>query len=865
LKEAFNEKYLNIDSFSGMMSGLVTEKDGRTPLPGVTIKVKGTAFGTVSDARGQFNIKVPAKGKLMFSYIGFLINETEIVPGTVINVSLQENSMALKEVVVIGYGTQRKKDISGSIVSILNGKVAGLSVFEGTPGADGEIRIRGISSEAGQEPLYIVDGVIVKGMKGINVSEIGEINILKSMAAVALYGARASNGVVIITTKKQQNNSIAATATQPSGDQSLRKNFSDYAYWQPKLTTDANGKASFTTTFPDDITNWRTFVIGINSQKQTGFAEKQIKSFKVLSASFLAPLFAVEGDELNALGKITNYGTDNTKVVRTFTYNGKQLKQDSLQIKNSRIDTLTITAAKSDSLTFEYTIKRGNGYFDGERRKIPVIEQGVKETTGIFEALNGDTTVNLKFDRAKGPVTFRAEASVLPVLREEAEHLRNYKYLCNEQLASKLKALLVEKRIRHFLNEPLTVKWEKNILEVIKKLMENRKSQGTWGWWKDTDEELWISLHAVEALVDAQKEGYQVELDKQKLTDYLVYQLESYNGDNKLVCLQLLNKLDAKIDYPKYLAIIEKENAVMKGKTPKPATSYYDQFKLILLKQQAGLPVKLDSLLVMQHRTLFGNIYWGEDSYRFFDNSIQLSILAYKIIKNEGKHAYLLPKIQGYLLEQRKAGEWRNTFESALILETILPEILAEGRQVKAPAITLKGTKTENISTFPYTTTLNGGGLSVSKTGSLPVYITGYQQFWNQKPEKVSKDFTVDTWFEKKGARVAQLKGGEPVLLKAEITAKGDADFVMIEIPIPAGCSYERKEQSWQNNEVHREYFKEKVSIFCRKLKQGKYEFSINLIPRYNGKYNLNPAKAEMMYFPVFYGREGVKKVVIGK
>jgi uncharacterized protein YfaS (alpha-2-macroglobulin family) len=86
----------------------------------------------------------------------------------------------------------------------------------------------------------------------------------------------------------------------------------------------------------------------------------------------------------------------------------------------------------------------------------------------------------------------------------------------------------------------------------------------------------------------------------------------------------------------------------------------------------------------------------------------------------------------------------------------------------------------------------------------------------------------------------------------------------MIEIPIPAGCSYNSKEQSWSNNEVHREYFKEKVSIFCRKLKQGKYTYTINLMPRLHGKYTLNPAKAEMMYFPVFYGREGMKKVVIG-
>jgi uncharacterized protein YfaS (alpha-2-macroglobulin family) len=85
----------------------------------------------------------------------------------------------------------------------------------------------------------------------------------------------------------------------------------------------------------------------------------------------------------------------------------------------------------------------------------------------------------------------------------------------------------------------------------------------------------------------------------------------------------------------------------------------------------------------------------------------------------------------------------------------------------------------------------------------------------------------------------------------------------MVEIPIPAGCSYENKPQSYWGVETHREYFKHKTSIFCTKLKQGKYTFSIQLMPRYSGVYNLNPAKAEMMYFPVFYGREGMKKVVV--
>ncbi|MBB6110151.1 TonB-dependent outer membrane receptor, SusC/RagA subfamily, signature region [Mucilaginibacter lappiensis] len=862
IKEAFNEKYLDMSDFTGQMGGTITDINDKQPLAGVTVKVKGTNNGTVTDINGRFKLKVPAHGKLIVIFIGYDAQEINIVPGAYEKIALKASSKALQEVVVVGYGIQRKANLTGSVSTVLNGRIAGISVSQDASRYNGyaNFSIRGSSSTPGQAPLFVVDGVIVENPGEIRADSIADINVLKDAAATALYGSRAAHGVVIINTKKKPGDAQAAESSQPGNEASLRKNFSDYAYWQPKLTTDAQGKASFTTTYPDDITSWRTFIIGING-KQTGFNQAQVKSFKPLSANFTSPQFAVAGDEMSVIGKVLNYNSQTADVNRSFTYNGKLLKQENISVKNSKIDTLNIIADAIDSLSFEYTIKRDNGYFDGERRKIPVIKQGVKETKGMFEVLNGDTTAHLKFDPTLGPITFHAENSVLPALMEETQKLRDYKYLCNEQLASKLKGLLTEKRIKKFLGEDF--KYGKNITEVIKKLQENRKSTGTWGWWKDTNEELWISLHAIEALIDAQKEGYTTQLDKQKISDYLVYQLESYRGQDKLLCLQLLHKLGAKVDYKKYFDTIAKENASIKLKTD-ISVSTYDKFRLMLLKQEAGVPVKLDSLLAIQHRTLFGNVYWGENNYSFFDNSIQLSILAYQIIRNDGKHPDLLNKVRGYFLEQRGHGDWRNTYEAALILETILPDLLVEGKPLKPATLMLKGSKTETISQFPYTATLTDNDISVSKTGTLPVYITGYQQFWNPKPKKVNKDFTVDTWFEKNGEKTTKLKGGESIVLKAEINAKGDADFVMIEIPIPAGCSYNSKEQSWDNNEVHREYFKEKVSIFCRKLKQGKYTYTINLMPRFDGRYNLNPAKAEMMYFPVFYGREGMKKVVIG-
>lgn len=849
IKEAFNDRYLDNATFKDEMTGQVVDKNKQT-LIGVSVMVKGTNHGTVTDINGRFRITVPQFGKLRINYIGFVSKEEDIRPGTYVKITLDESSQSLNEVVITGYGSQMKRSLTGAVSSIsamdMQGQVAGVN-----------ITIRGAGSIGGAaKPLYVVDGVIAEnGESAVNPADIADISILKDAAATAIYGARGANGVIIVTTKKGKQNG-ANGIELPGGQNTLRTNFRDYAYWQPKLITDEQGNAKFNATFPDDITNWHTVAVGI-SGKYTGYADGVVKAYKALSANMVTPQFAVKGDEMNVLGKVMNYTTDAVSLTRNFNYNGEPFKQGNVNVKNALIDTFRITAADRDNLKFEYTIKKDNGYFDGERRSIPVFEQGVLETKGTFADLEKDTTVTLRFDPALGKVTFRAESSVLPALIDETNRLRDYEYLCNEQLASKLKGLLVEKRIRAYLGQPF--KWDKNVLDLIKKLQDNRRAEGTWGWWKDTEEELWISLHAIEALVEADKEGYVTKIDKQRLIDYLMYQVTSYQGTNKLDAINLLLKLNAKPDYAQLLSAYEK------SLSPKIKLSEYDKLKLMAIKQQAGIPIVMDSLLFKKRSTMFGNIYWGDnESYRFFDNSIQASVLVYHILKAEGKHPEILIRIRNYFLEQRKEGYWRNTYESSLILETILPDLLI-GKQTPAPpAITLSGEKNETTTQFPYTTTLSANTpLKVSKTGVLPVYITGYQQFWNKQPLKVSKDFTVNTWFERSGDKTATLKGGEPVTLKAEVTARADADFVMVEIPIPAGCSYESKEQNYWGYEVHREYFKNKVSIFCRKLKQGKYTFTIKLMPRYGGNYTLNPAKAEMMYFPVFYGREDLKRVII--
>ncbi|NNU33201.1 hypothetical protein HK413_01640 [Mucilaginibacter sp. S1162] len=148
----------------------------------------------------------------------------------------------------------------------------------------------------------------------------------------------------------------------------------------------------------------------------------------------------------------------------------------NISLQNAYIDTFKLVADGKDSLSFEYTIKRANGYFDGEKRLIPLFEQGSLETKGSFDVMEKDTTINLQFNPNLKQATLRAESSALPALLDETEHLRDYEYLCNEQLASKLKGLLTEKRSAPTGQQ---FKWDKDINEIIKKLTDTRNGDGT--------------------------------------------------------------------------------------------------------------------------------------------------------------------------------------------------------------------------------------------------------------------------------------------------------------------------------------------------------------------------------------------------
>ena len=207
------------------VSGHITQQADNAPAIGVTVMVQGTTTGTVSDFDGQYTITVPDRNAvLVFSYTGFATQEWTVGDRNSIDVSLEESVSQLDEIVVTGYGSQVRSNISGSVSSIdaeeiaerpilrveqaLQGRAAGVQVAQvsGSPGSALTVRVRGVGTINNSDPLYIVDGIPVEGLDFLNPNDIESVNVLKDAASAAIYGSRGANGVVLITTKGGKRN-----------------------------------------------------------------------------------------------------------------------------------------------------------------------------------------------------------------------------------------------------------------------------------------------------------------------------------------------------------------------------------------------------------------------------------------------------------------------------------------------------------------------------------------------------------------------------------------------------------------------------------------------------------------------------------
>ncbi len=328
------------------VSGTVTNQNGQ-PLPGVSITIQGTKKGVVTDNFGHFQIDVPDESSvLVVSYVGYQTKSVPVAGQNILQVSLNETVTGLNDVIVVGYSTQKKKDLTGAVSvinnkdindipvggvdQIMQGKAAGVAVTaqSGAPGDAIAVRIRGVGTINDNNPLYIIDGVPTKtGINEISPNDIESINILKDASSAAIYGARAANGVVIITTKHGKSGKTRVNVNAYTGIQTpahLIKMANTQQYVNAYNTAAANDgreqiPASTIDTLPD--VNWLKEVLKpapINNV-QAGISGGNENSQYIVSANYFSQDGLINNSSYNRFNIRTAVNSSLSKLFKVGT------------------------------------------------------------------------------------------------------------------------------------------------------------------------------------------------------------------------------------------------------------------------------------------------------------------------------------------------------------------------------------------------------------------------------------------------------------------------------------------------------------------------------------------------------------------
>ena len=383
------------------IKGVITEVSGEV-MPGVNIIEKGTNNGVTTDFDGKFSIKVSkSNAVLVISYVGFETQEINVVGKSSINISLKPNLEALDEVVVIGYGTARKSDLTGSVVSVsgddlkkqsisnvaeaLTGRMAGVQVLstEGSPDAEIKIRIRGGGSlTQDSSPLIIVDGFPVNSMSDVSPSDIESITVLKDASSTAIYGSRGANGVVIITTKTGKDGKIAVSFNNFYGLKKIAKTIDvqqpeDFVKWQYEYALLKDDLPSYERYFGQ----WQDYDLyagmeGNNWQKQIYGRLGEVQSYDL----------GIRGgsEKINYNFSFANY--DEKTIMEGSDYKRNNL---SFALKNKASEKIDL------SLTFRYSDTEINGGGANEQNEVSSADARLRHSVGYSPIpLPGLTTDN---------------------------------------------------------------------------------------------------------------------------------------------------------------------------------------------------------------------------------------------------------------------------------------------------------------------------------------------------------------------------------------------------------------------------------------------------------------------------------------
>jgi uncharacterized protein YfaS (alpha-2-macroglobulin family) len=533
------------------ISGRVTERKNGAALSGVNLKIKGTSIMTTTNSKGYFKIKIPLKDTLLFSLLGYSNLGKVISKAEIVDITLTSNISSLNEVIVVGYGTQKKSGNNGLTYSVVEEEEKPLMSIGGGAyeekaaqstlrgGSNNLIAIRGVPGlPAANQPLVIIDGVIAgnNNINALNPDDIADITILNGESVIAKYGASAVNGVMIITTKKGKSQQLIQTRT----------NFNETAFFYPQLRTDEKGEILIDFTIPDALTKWRFKAFAHTKDLQTGYLEQEIVTQKQLSISANLPRFLREGDTITISARLVNltatplkgnvqlqlFNALNMQPVSLFVNAAeKQQSFDLAASTNKAVSFKLFIPAGLEALTYKLTADAGQ-FTDGEENTLPVLPNRMLVIESMPMMVRAGQARSFTFDKLVNQTssTIQNKTLTLEFTQNPAwyaiqalPYMMEFPYECSEQVFSRYYAnSLATNLVNHYpVVKQVFDQWKNtNSPELLSNLEKNQELKATLieetPWLQDAMNES-EQKKRIALLFDLNKMSYELQQNLDKL------------------------------------------------------------------------------------------------------------------------------------------------------------------------------------------------------------------------------------------------------------------------------------------------------------------------------------------------------------
>ncbi len=812
----------------GIIKGKVVDVQTKRPMDyvSVSLRLNGIVRATsMTDDEGEFVVKNLAAGSydLVASFFGYqnvLITHIEVAGNEIrfVNFTMQASTGTTLQDVVIA----NKRSLVDRGEAIESEQVMRApSMSYNSPISSGSTpNFRGSRADG---TAYYIDGVRVSS---------GAVNTpMNSMDKVEVVNLKVENSFEV----EQKKNLLRMIGNQEIKEQ--RDNFRDYAFWVPNLVTNKYGEAHVSITFPDNITRWRNFILAMDEGLRTKVYTHDIKAYKPLSANLYIPVFALKGDAIYIKGKLNNYTGDTLAVKTVFTYADSTLKSNKHQLSSGLVEKTLVRTEKTDTLKLGYGLETDFNYADGEKYLLPVLPNGIEQTSIKYVALDKDTTLVFSTE-LEGQYALSICNNYTQLLRDEIERLQQYHYGCVEQTASKLNALLVEKNLCKLLGDSFT---HEGLIKVcIKKLESMQQSNGSYGWFSKSGAEMWLTYYVLKSLQEANKMGYRTPALQEGI-NYLKKGIYQFSMLDQIRSMHILFDSRVDFDYAKIIDNMDEESL-----------PFYERLVLTSLKQKMQLPHFSGFLFEGIQRDAEGGIYWNQPYVSIYQNMTGIGLLAYEVLKFDGADSGLLAGIRKYYFNERVFGSnrYRNTLESAQVLQAMAKDIALFEKGDLHTQVKLNGKDLGNR--YPIKLPLkNNSSYKLVKSGANAKMFVSRKLF-EEKPLADTVLFRINSHFTQDRKHVDTLKTNFEVNYVVQVFSLKNQEYVMVQIPIPASCNYLSKINTFGADEI--EYHKDRVILYFRKLRAGTYVFKFALEPRFAGVYTLLPVQLENMYNPEIKG-----------